>query len=579
MDKIWLKHYLPSVPPVVDVDQYRSLPDLLKKSCDQFSNKAALTLLGFTMTYADLEVQSRYFAAFLQNALKIKKGDRLAIMLPNTFQFVIAFFAALRLGAVVVTVNPLDTPRELEYQLNDANVDSILVMDQFLGTVQAVLSNTKLKNIIVTDFADPFPLLKRFLIHLALKIEGYKKTLKKFLKGAEKPFERKGKIENAIQFRLALETGKNLHCSDAAIQPEDLALLQYTGGTTGVPKGAMLTHRNMVANVIQCITWVKPALKLGEERIVIALPLYHIFSLTVCCLSFLSIGGLGILVPDPRRIGNFIRVMKKEKPMVLAGVNTLFNALMNHPSFKNLDFSTLHLTISGGMKLQQVVADRWQEITGKVILEGYGLTEASPVVCVNPVNLKAFNGSVGFPIPSTEVSIRDDSGKEVSLKEVGELWVKGPQVMKGYLNQTQDTQAVLTSDGWLKTGDMAYIDEEGFVYLVDRKKELIIVSGFNVYPSEVEGVIASIPGIMEVAVVGVPDDMTGEAVKAFVVKKDPEVTCEKIIAYCKANLLPYKLPHQIEFIESLPKSPVGKVLKRALLSTSLRGATRRGNPE
>ncbi len=569
MEKRWLKHYLPSVPAEVDVDQYDSLADLLKKSCRQFSHRPAFRQLGFSLTYARLDEKSRYFAAYLQYGLKLKKGDRIALMLPNSFQLLVALFGALRLGVVVTLVNPLDTARELAYQLKDSKAQVIVVLTDFLETVQSVYADSDLKQVIITDFPDLFPKVRRWFIHWVLRMGKAKQYWKRFFKHPVKGIQRntgqKKGFGNALGFCFALMQGKGfVNYVDPKVQGRDLALLQYTGGTTGIPKGAMLTHRNVVANVLQCTAWVTPALKKGKERVLVALPLYHIFSLTICCFSFISIGGEGILVADPRRMRHLISVLRKEKPMVMVGVNTLFSMLLSHPNFKTIDFSHLHLTVSGGMKLQKKVADHWYKVTGKPILEGYGLTEASPVVCVNPVNLKKFNGSIGLPISSTEISIRSDSNEPLPSGQRGEIWVRGPQVMKGYWHRPLETQMVLTAEGWLKTGDVAYQDAAGFVYLVGRKKELIIVSGFNVYPNEVEEVMAAHPDVLEAAVVGVPNTVTGELVKAYVVRKSSGLTADALLQHCKSNLLPYKVPHQIEFVQALPKSPVGKVLKQKL---------------
>jgi long-chain acyl-CoA synthetase len=555
-----------SLSKLSDIKRYRSLSDLFKKSCRQFSKQVAFRQMGENLNYQNLEEQSRCFAAFLRKNLRLKKGDRVGIMLPNCFQFVIALFGIFRSGCVAVPINPLDTPRELEYQLKNAQVSTVIVFKPFLNTVKAAYQKTDLKTVIVTDFADLFPFFKRKLLHSLLGGKRILSLIKNNLRGegAPKIFVKHFSCQ-IYSFREVLKLGKNFKYQDPKLDLEDLALLQYTGGTTGMPKVVMLTHYNMLANIMQCVNWAKPVLSIGEERVVIALPLYHIFALTVCCLSFLWVGGTGTLIADPRDISTLIRAFRKENPSIFVGVNTLFQALMNHSHFKSLDFSSLKLVLSGGMKLQKKVATQWQKITGSLILEGYGLTEASPVVSGDPVHSKSFNGSIGLSMALTRVSIRDDQGKELPEGAVGELWVKGPQVMKGYWKSEKETKNVFAR-GWLKTGDMAYVDSKGLIYLVDRKKELIIVSGFNVYPSEVEEVLLEHPDVLEAAVIGFSNSKAGEAVKAFVIKKkNADVSESQLIHYCKMNLLHYKVPSKIRFVKSFPRNAVGKVLKRALV--------------
>ena len=552
MDKIWLKNYPKDVPAEIDFQQYHSVIDIFKESCEKYRNKPAFMNLGYVITYDELDKLSRNFAAYLENNLQLKKGDRVAIMLPNILQYPIVLFGLLRAGLIAVNFNPLYTPAELEHQLNDAQAETIVILANFASTLEKALPQTKVKNIIITELADCLPVFKRTLINFVVK--HIKKLVPKF------------SLPHTITFLNSINIGKSLPIlfDEKTLNFNDIAFLQYTGGTTGVAKGAMLTHRNIVANMLQGRAYMSDVLQIGKEIIITPLPLYHIFSLTVNCLIFLELGGLNVLITNPRDIPNLIKEMKRFKFTAMTGVNTLFNALINHPNFKTIDFSHLHLSIGGGMAVQKIVAEHWEKATNCGLLEGYGLTEASPAVSMTPLNLKHYNGSIGLPLPSTEISIRDDDGKELAIEEIGELCVRGPQVMMGYWKNPEETQKVLTNDGWLHTGDIAKIDKDGFVYIVDRKKDMINVSGFKVFPNEIEAVIASHPGVREVGVVGIIDPVLGEEVKAVIVKKDPNLTEDDIRKFCHQELTGYKVPKIIEFRDVLPKTPVGKILRRAL---------------
>ena len=550
MEKIWLNSYPQGVPYEINPDQYSSLVDLLTSNMEKYHNLPAFSNYNTVMSYGTLDKLSKNFAAYLQKKLKLKKGERFAIMLPNLLQYPVAFIGALRAGLIVVNVNPLYTPRELVHQINDADVSALLVLENFAHTVEASLHKMSVKHILVTRFGDLFPPLKATLMHVILKY------IKKTIPLISFPF---------IAFKNTLKEGAQLTLDPVAIARQDIAFLQYTGGTTGIAKGAMLTHRNMISNILQNNAWIDPFMTEKKEIIVTAIPLYHIFSLTANCLTFIALGAKNILITNPRDLKTLIKQIAHAKFSTLTGVNTLFNALLNHPKFKNCDFSHMKLTLGGGMAVNNSVAERWEAVTGKPLLEAYGLTETCPAVTINPLNLTAHNNTIGLPIPSTNVSIRDDEGNELSINQIGELWVQGPQVMKGYWKQAEETAKVLTPDAWLKTGDIALITEKGFIKLIDRKKEMILVSGFNVYPNEIEEVLNTYPKILESGVIGIKDAASGEAIKAFIVKKDPSLTEEEIIAYCRSQLTGYKIPHFIEFRESLPKTPVGKILRRQLL--------------
>ena len=554
MDKIWLQSYPPGVPPEVDLDEFSSLVDLFEQSVRKFAARTAYVNMGKSLTYGELDELSARFAGWLQGELGLGPGARVALMMPNCLQYPVAMFGVLRAGLTVVNVNPLYTARELEHQLKDAGCEAIVIVENFAHTLQDVLPRTPVRHVVTTGLGDLLGFPKSLLVNFVVR------HVKKMVPAWSLP--------GSIAFREALAKGAAHPLRPVMLGHEDLAFLQYTGGTTGVAKGAMLTHGNIVANLQQAHAWIGPYVREGEELIVTALPLYHIFSLTANCLTFFKIGAENLLITNPRDIPGFIAELAKVRFTAITGVNTLFNALLNHPDFEKLDFSSLRLALGGGMAVQQAVAERWKAVTGRPLAEAYGLTETSPAVCINPLDLPEFNHSIGLPISSTDVSLRDDEGYEVLLGEPGELCVKGPQVMKGYYNRPEDTARVFTRDGYLRTGDVAVIAPDGYVRIVDRKKDMILVSGFNVYPNEVEDVVASHPGVLEVAALGVPDERSGEAVKIFVVRKDPTLTAEALIAHCRQGLTGYKVPHYVEFREELPKSNVGKILRRALRDAS-----------
>lgn len=551
MEKLWLKSYPEGVPAEIGALPYASLGALFEAAVARYPTRPAFACLGRVMTYRELDEAACAFAAYLQQVARLPKGARVALMMPNVLQYPIALFGALRAGYVVVNVNPLYTPRELEHQLNDSGAEAIVILENFAHTLEAAIAHgVRVPHVIVTSLGDLFPGVKGVVTNLVVRY--VKKLVPKW------------SIPGVIRWREALAAGARHALQPVAVEPDELAFLQYTGGTTGVAKGAMLLHRNLLANVAQATAWIRSAVREGEEIVITALPLYHIFALTANCLTFTALGGLNVLIPNPRDIPGFVRELAKWRFTVMTGVNTLFNALLNHPDFAKLDFSAFKVTLGGGMAVQEAVAKRWQQVTGVPLLEAYGLTETSPAVTINPMTLKAYNHSIGLPLPSTEISIRNDAGVELPVGAEGELCVRGPQVMKGYWQRPDETAKVFTADGFLRTGDVARIDENGFVYLVDRKKDMILVSGFNVYPNEVEEVIAAHPGVLEVAVIGVPDEKSGEAVKAFVVKKDPTLTEADVIAWCRERLTGYKVPKRIEFRDELPKTNVGKILRRAL---------------
>lgn len=551
MEKIWLKSYPPGVPAEINPDAYHSLVEIFNLSFNNFRDHPAFYNLGATLTYHQIDEYSRDFAAYLQQVLKVKKGDRFAIMLPNTLQYPIALFGALRAGAVVVNVNPLYTPDELTNQINDSGAETLIILTNSAHVVQTALPRMPaLKNIIVSNLGDMLPSLKACMVNFALKYI-YKKVPDWYL-------------PQSHNFQEALELGKKQPLIPSILKGEDIAFLQYTGGTTGIAKGAVLTHRNIIANIQQADVWFKGALRQRQEIIITALPLYHIFSLTANCLYFSKIGGLNVLITNPRDVPHMIKEMKKFEFSAITGVNTLFNALLKSNQFSKLDFSKLELSLGGGMAVQKAVAQKWQDVTHAPLLEAYGLTETSPCVTINPTTVKAYNGTIGLPVPSTDVCIMDDNHQELPIGQPGELAIKGPQVMKEYWNNPSETAKVFTRDGWLMTGDIASIDEFGYVRIHERKKDMILVSGFNVYPNEVEDVLAHIPGVREVAVIGVADEHSGEVVKAFIVRDDQNLTETKIIKFAHEHLTPYKVPKYIEFRQELPKTNVGKILRRAL---------------
>jgi long-chain acyl-CoA synthetase len=547
MEKIWLQSYPPFVPETIDPDQYPHLPAALDDFCNTYSEHHAFSNYGTALTYRQLAQYSMSLAAYFQQELKLQPHDRVAIMMPNILQYPVVLFAVLRAGLTVVNVNPLYMPRELKHELMDSGAKAIVVLANFAHVVEAVLSEVPVRHVLVTHMGDLFPAVKGFAFNVAVKY---------ILRMV--PHWR---IPNAHDFKSALKKSRELKFSPPIIKAEDIAFLQYTGGTTGIPKGAMLSHRNLLANIFQCRAWIRGKLELGEEKLLAALPLYHIFSLTVSCFTFLALGGECVLITNPRDIRELVRCWHKRAPTCFIGLNTLFVHLMKNAQFQRLNFKNLKLSVSGGMPTQPSVAQEWQNMTGCVVTEGYGLTEASPVVTINPLNMTYFNQSVGLPIPATEVKICDNAGNQLNVDEIGELMVKGPQVMPGYWQNPAETTHVLSADGWLKTGDMARIDAQGFIFLVDRKKDLIIVSGFNVYPREVETVILAHPGVDDVVVVGKSSGATGELVKAVIVKKDPQLTEQTILDYCRLQLTPYKVPKIIEFRDHLPKSSLGKVLR------------------
>lgn len=548
--KPWLAQYQNGVPENTDIEWYKSLTELFESSVKKYADLPAFYNMGTTITYQELDVLVTQFASYLQNSLGVSKGDRVAIMSPNLLQYPVALFGVLKAGATVVNVNPLYTARELEHQMKDSGAKTIVIVENFARTLEEVIDQTPVENVIITALGDMHGFLKRNLLNFVVR------KIKKMVPEYNLP--------NAVDFKEALALGALSHFKPVDTSPEDLAFLQYTGGTTGVSKGAMLSNRNMVANIAQATAWISPLITERQEKIITALPLYHIFSLTANCMTFMVNGGCNILITNPRDIPGFIKELSKHKFTAFTGVNTLFNALLNHPDFAALDFSEFKLALGGGMAVQKSVADEWQKVTGRVLCQAYGLTETSPAACINPMNSKEFNSTIGVPISNTIVSIRDDEGNELPLGEIGELCIKGPQVMEGYWQREEATKETMTEDGFLKTGDIAAMDELGFVKIVDRKKDMILVSGFNVYPNEVEEFAVAHPGVLEVAAVGVPNEKSGEVVKLFVVKKDPAITEEDVINHCKEGLTGYKIPKLVEFKEELPKTNVGKILRRAL---------------
>ena len=556
MEKFWLKRYPAGVPAEINPDIYPSLVEMFEASAAQYGDQPAYINMGQTLTYRGLEQQSRAFAAYLQHDLQLQPGDRVAVMMPNLLQYPIALFGVLRAGLIAVNVNPLYTPRELEHQLKDSGAKAIVIVSNFAHTLEQVVFKTGVQHVILTRMGDHLGFAKGTLVNFVVKY--IKKLVPKY------------HLPNAISFRRALSKGQHLQYIKPRLQPDDLAFLQYTGGTTGVAKGAMLTHRNMLANVEQCLGVYGPVLHPGQELVVTALPLYHVFALTVNGLLFLRLGGCNLLITNPRDIPGFVSELKQYQPTCIIGVNTLFNALLNNEAFCQHSMPHLRLVIGGGMSVQHAVAERWQATTGTKLLEGYGLTECSPLVSVCPYDLEGYNGSIGLPVCSTEARIVDDEGREIlALEQSGELQVRGPQVMKGYWQRPEATAEVM-KDGWLSTGDVVVWQEQGFIRIVDRKKDMILVSGFNVYPNEVEDVVAMHPKVLEVAAVGVPSPQTGEMVKIYVVKRDASLNEAALMAHCRKHLTAYKVPKLIEFRSELPKSNVGKILRRVLRDESVK---------
>ncbi len=552
MDRPWLSSYPQGVNADIDINKYNSVVEIFDSSVKEYASRPAFSNFGKTLSYTEFEQATTCLAAYLQKTLGLQKGDRVAIMMPNLLQNPVSIFGVLRAGLTVVNTNPLYTARELRHQLKDSGAKAIIVVENFAHTVQAVLDDTDVEHVIVTKMGDMLDFPKAVIINLVVK----------YLKKMVPPYS----IDEAISFKEALSMGSKLSLNPISLNHDDIAFLQYTGGTTGVAKGAVLTHKNMVANMLQSAEWIKNDVILGEEVIITALPLYHIFSLTANCLVFMEAGALNVLITNPRDFKGFVNELKKTPFTAITGVNTLFNALLNTEGFADIDFSKLKITLGGGMSVQAAVATEWKKITGCTLVEAFGLTETSPAVCINPLNLKDYNGSIGLPISSTYCQLIDADGQTVASGEPGELCVKGPQVMRGYWNLPDETAQAFTTDGWLKTGDVAKMDDAGFFYIVDRIKDMIIVSGFNVYPNEVEGVIVEHPGVLECGVIGVKDELRGESVKAFVVKKDEALTEAELLDFCRQHLTAYKTPDHIVFIKELPKTNVGKVLRRELRS-------------
>ncbi len=549
-ERPWLAEYPAGVPAEINPDAYPSVVAVLDDAIARFRDRPALSSFGKILTYAELDQASAQFAAYLANDLGLKRGDRVAIMMPNCLQYPISTFGILRAGLTVVNVNPLYTPRELKEQLVDSGASALVVLDNFGHTAQQVVAQTAVKHVVTTGLGDLVGGAKGAIMNFVLK------HVKKMVPAYT--------LDGAVRFRDALARGARHPRPEVAIDASDIAFLQYTGGTTGVAKGAMLSHRNLVANMEQAAAWVGGALRPGEEVVITALPLYHIFSLTANGLVFTKFGGLNHLITNPRDMKGFVKELSKTKFTAITGVNTLFNGLLNTPGFDQLDFSSLRLTLGGGMAVQRAVAERWKKTTGCTLVEAYGLTETSPAACINPMDLKDYNGSIGLPIPSTDACIMAEDGGLLPPGETGELCIRGPQVMRGYWNRPEETAQAIDANGWLHTGDMARMDDKGYFYIVDRKKDMILVSGFNVYPNEIEDVLAGMPGVREVAAVGVPDEKSGETVKVVIVRNDPALTADQVKAYARERLTGYKRPHHVEFRDELPKTNVGKILRREL---------------
>ncbi|WP_181180570.1 long-chain fatty acid--CoA ligase [Mesorhizobium sp. B2-4-6] len=551
--KPWLKSYPKNMPAEIGALPYKSIGDFLVGACKQFSGQPAFVCMGKSITYAELERLSAAFGAYLQ-ARGLEKGARVALMMPNVLQYPVAMMAILRAGYTVVNVNPLYTPRELEHQLKDSGAQAIVILENFAGTLQAVIARTSVKHVIVAAMGDMLGGLKGAIVNIVVR------RVKKMVPAWSLP--------GHVKFNAVLKTGATIAFKPPTVSGDDIAFLQYTGGTTGVSKGAVLLHRNVLSNVAQNSLWVEDAYtvkpKPAHLNFICALPLYHIFALTVNALMGMQQGAQNVLIPNPRDIPGFVKELAKYPMHIFPGLNTLFNALLNNEEFRKLDFKPLILTLGGGMAVQKGVAERWKALTGCPVSEGYGLSETSPVATANKFSSSDFTGTIGLPLPSTEIAIRDDDGNNVPLGEVGEICIRGPQVMAGYWNRPDETAKVMTKDGFFKSGDMGFMDERGYTKIVDRKKDMILVSGFNVYPNELEEVVAHHPGVLEVAAIGVPDEHSGEVPKLFVVKKDPALTVEALLAYCRENLTGYKRPKFIEFRTELPKTPVGKILRRAL---------------
>ena len=545
----WFKNYPKGIPNEINPDSYSSVVELLETSFKKFGDKAAYENMGKTLSFNEVDKLSAQFADFLQNQAGLKKGDRIAVQMPNLLQWVVAVFGSIRAGMIVVNTNPLYTAREMKHQFTDTRAKAVVILANFAQNLEKIIGDTSIETVVITEIGD--------------MLGGFKKTLVNFVVKNVKKMVPPYRIKGAIKFSDALKSGSKGNYTKHDIDAEDIAFLQYTGGTTGVSKGAMLTHRNILANMEQISAWMLPKLKEAEEIIITPLPMYHIFALTVNCLAFLKLGALNVLITNPRDMPAFIKTMNKFPFTVMTGVNTLFNGLLNQEAFKNVDFSHFKIAVGGGMAVQDAVAIKWKEITKIPLAEGYGLTETSPVLCCNPIDGTERIGTIGMPVPSTDIRIMDEMGKEVPVGESGEICAKGPQVMKGYWEKPEETDNVF-QNGYFKTGDIGFIDEDGYVKIVDRKKEMINVSGFNVFPNEIENVISAHEKVLEVGAIGISDPKSTEKVKVFIVKKDESLTEDEIIAYCKENMTAYKVPKQVEFRKELPKSNVGKILRRIL---------------
>ena len=550
MNNVWLENYPEGVPHEIDPGAFDSIVEVFERSVRHYPNRPAFSNLGATLSYSQIDRLSLDFAAYCQKRLDLGKGDRLAIMMPNLLQYPVVLFGALRAGLAVVNTNPLYTARELRHQLSDSGTRAIVILENFASVLESCLDDTPVETVILTRMGDMLPFPKSLIVNAVVK------HVKKMVPAYRLP--------EARAFKEILREGDAIDFDPPSVQSDDIAFLQYTGGTTGVSKGAVLTHRNMIANMLQAGAWIEDHVEKGEEVVITALPLYHIFALTANCLVFSAIGGLNHLITNPRDMPGFVRELGKTHFTAITGVNTLFNGLLNTPGFEDLDFRSLKIALGGGMSVQRDVAERWKRVTGCTLVEAYGLTEAAPAVCINLVDLEEFNGSVGLPVPSSECRVQDDHGNVLAFDEVGELYVRGPQVMKEYWNRPDETRECLSPDGWLRTGDIATMDEKGFVRIVDRKKDMIVVSGFNVYPGELEDIVAMHPGVLEVGAIGVEDPRAGEAVKLVVVRKDADLSVESLQEHCRKNLTAYKCPRHIQFVDSLPKSNVGKILRREL---------------
>jgi long-chain acyl-CoA synthetase len=554
MERIWLKSYPDGVPADINPTAYASLGDFFAASVDRYRDRTAYVSMGQRLTFGELDAMSRAFASYLQNVVSLPRGARVALMMPNILQYPVALFGALRAGYVVVNCNPLYSPRELKHQLADSGAQAIVVLENFAQTLEKAIDGTDVRSVVVAAVGDLLGGPRGILTNFVLR----------HVRRAVPPW----RLPQAQRFNRALSLGRLRAVELPTIAPEDLAFLQYTGGTTGVPKGAMLTHRNMIANLQQVHAWIAASMDAKGEFFVTALPLYHVFALTVNCFVPVMIGANNLLIANPRDIKSFVKDLGRTPFTAISGVNTLFNALLANEEFLRLDFSHLHLAVAGGMAVQRAVAERWKQVTGKPLIEGYGLTETSPIVSTNPLTLEDYNGSIGLPAPSTDIAIRDAEGRDLPVGEPGELCIKGPQVMAGYWMKPDETANVMTADGYLRTGDIARIDERGYLTIVDRQKDMIIVSGFNVYPNEIEDVVMSHPGVHEVGAVGVPDGRSGEVVKIVVVRKDSTLTDAELIAHCRQYLTGYKTPRHVEFRDTLPRTPIGKILRRELRDTA-----------